>query len=174
MLVSVTSANQTTVLYATMIDPFEGTEPGAQPIQTVDLPFATGSADGVRLVLSNGGSKPQASVGTVKFVELGPTSYGWTRYPRLLIHFIQKGFITACMLPLALAGIVLLIRARRWQSLALLLIVPAYYLVVQSALHTERRYVIAIHYFLFTLAAVPVAFVISKIADRWPAAPAGQ
>ncbi|HKR00855.1 MAG TPA: hypothetical protein VJT09_09280, partial [Pyrinomonadaceae bacterium] len=36
----------------------------------------------------------------------------------------------------------------------LLLVVPAYYLAVQSALHTEYRYVLAIHYFLFILVAV--------------------
>lgn len=165
MLVSVTSADQKRVLYAAVIDPIEGEDPIAQPVQTLDLPFATGSGDGVRLVLSNGGRKPRADLGTIKLIEFGPTSYGWTRYPRFFIHFLQKGFVTTCMLPLALVGILLLLRARRWQSLALLLIVPAYYLIVQSALHTERRYVMAIHYFLFTLAAVSIAFLVGKLAE---------
>jgi uncharacterized membrane protein YqjE len=47
----------------------------------------------------------------------------------------------------------LLIVARKQRTLLLLFIVPAYYLCVQSALHTEYRYVIAIHYFFFVLAA---------------------
>ncbi len=36
----------------------------------------------------------------------------------------------------------------------MLLLVPAYYVGVQSSLHTEYRYVLAIHYFLFIIAAV--------------------
>jgi hypothetical protein len=35
-----------------------------------------------------------------------------------------------------------------------LLAVPLYYLLAQSAFHTEYRYVLAIHYFLFIMAAV--------------------
>ena len=56
-------------------------------------------------------------------------------------------------LPLVLAGIILLARARKFRALAALLAVPLYYLCVQSALHTEYRYVLAVHYFLFVLAA---------------------
>ena len=35
-----------------------------------------------------------------------------------------------------------------------MLVVPAYYLLVQSALHTEYRYILAMHYFLLAIAAV--------------------
>ncbi len=82
-----------------------------------------------------------------------PVSEGWTRAPRLLLRAAQKLFITALFLPLYLAGLVLLVRARRRRALAALLVVPLYYLCVQSALHTEYRYVLAIHYFLFIVAA---------------------
>ena len=58
------------------------------------------------------------------------------------------------MLPLTIFGIVILLRAQRRHTVLLLLSVPLYYLIVQSALHTERRYVIAIHYFLAMFAAV--------------------
>jgi hypothetical protein len=58
------------------------------------------------------------------------------------------------MLPLAIFGLILLIRARRPSAIILLLTVPAYFMCVQSALHTEYRYVLAIHYFLFILVAV--------------------
>lgn len=169
LFTSVTSADQRSVLSAAVIDVAEATAPSAQPTQLVILPFATGSCDSVRLVLGNGGTKPLAQLGTVTVSAAGSTAFRWTRYPRILIHFLQKGFLTACLLPLALLGIVMLLKARRWQALALLLIVPAYYLIVQSALHTERRYVIAIHYFLFIVAAVPLAFMIGKLADLWRA-----
>ncbi|HEX7955351.1 MAG TPA: glycosyltransferase family 39 protein, partial [Pyrinomonadaceae bacterium] len=84
-----------------------------------------------------------------------PVAEGWTRAPRLAVRSVQKLFITAVFLPLYLAGLVLLLRrARRWRELAALLVVPLYYLCVQSALHTEYRYVLAAHYFLFVVAAV--------------------
>ncbi|PYS75919.1 MAG: hypothetical protein DMF66_17575 [Acidobacteria bacterium] len=82
-----------------------------------------------------------------------PVSEGWTRAPRLALRAAQELFITAIALPLALAGIFLLARARNFRALAALLAVPLYYLCVQSALHTEYRYVLAIHHFLFVLAA---------------------
>jgi 4-amino-4-deoxy-L-arabinose transferase-like glycosyltransferase len=82
-----------------------------------------------------------------------PVNEGWTRAPRLALRAVQKLFITAVFLPLYLAGLVLLVRARSWRALAALLVVPLYYLCVQSALHTEYRYVLAVHYFLFVVAA---------------------
>jgi 4-amino-4-deoxy-L-arabinose transferase-like glycosyltransferase len=80
-------------------------------------------------------------------------SEGWRRAPRLLLRAVQKLFVTAIFLPLYLAGLVLLARARRRRALAALLVVPLYYLCVQSALHTEYRYVLAVHYFFFVVAA---------------------
>jgi hypothetical protein len=58
------------------------------------------------------------------------------------------------LLPLIAAGVLLLAPAKRKRELMLLLAVPVYYLCVQSAFHTEYRYIIAVHYFLFVLAAV--------------------
>ena len=84
---------------------------------------------------------------------VAPVSEDWARAPRLLLRAAQKLFITALFLPLYLAGLFLLLRARRWRVLAALLAVPLYYLCVQSALHTEYRYVLAVHYFLFVVAA---------------------
>ncbi|MFN2413804.1 MAG: hypothetical protein ABR603_01545, partial [Pyrinomonadaceae bacterium] len=81
-------------------------------------------------------------------------SEGWARAPRLALRALQKLFVTAVFLPLYLAGLFLLVRARRWRALAALLVVPVYYLCAQSPLHTEYRYVLAVHYFLFVVAAV--------------------
>ena len=82
-----------------------------------------------------------------------PVSEGWTRAPRIVVRAVQKLFITAVFLPLYLAGLVLLLRARRTRELVALLTVPLYFLCVQSALHTEYRYVLAVHYLLFVVAA---------------------
>jgi hypothetical protein len=169
--VSVLSLEQNEPLASAIIDPVEAVPPDAQPSQNVILPFATGSADSVRLIFKTAGSKPQLLLGSTSLIEGGPTLYGWTRVPRLVINFLQRAFLTAVILPLALLGIVLLIRERAWQSLLLLLSVPAYYLIVQSALHTERRYVIAIHYFMFALVAVALRLVFVKanaaLAQAW-------
>jgi hypothetical protein len=79
------------------------------------------------------------------------------------LRLVQKLFITAIFLPLVLLGAALLAYRRELQRLALLLVVPFYYFCTQSALHTEYRYVLVIHYFLFVLAAVAVYSVIRKL-----------
>ena len=161
ILVAVTTSGRK-ILYTTIVDIPEVIT-SREPMQILSLPFATGDAAEVSLVINNAGATSQTRIGTVAMFEQGPTAYRWTRYPRLLVHLVQIPFITACMLPLTLAGIALLAKAREWLALALLLIVPAYFLCLQSALHTERRYIIAIHYFLFALAAVPIAVLIKKL-----------
>ena len=110
--------------------------------------------------------RPVVEVGRVELFELGAASHTWTRVPRFIVSAIQKLFITAIILPLVIIGVVLLARARRWPSLALLLVVPVYYFCVQSAVHTEYRYVLAIHYFLFVLAAVTLHRAGAALATR--------
>jgi 4-amino-4-deoxy-L-arabinose transferase-like glycosyltransferase len=83
-----------------------------------------------------------------------PVSEGRTRPLRLMLRAAQKLFITAVFLPLQLFGLAALVRARRWRVLAALLTVPLYYFCVQSALHTEYRYVLAIQYLLLAPAAL--------------------
>ena len=79
------------------------------------------------------------------------------------LRLVQKLFITAIFLPLVLAGVGILIYRRQFQTLIVLLVVPFYYFCTQSALHTEYRYVLVIHYFLFVLAAVALYKIGSKI-----------
>ncbi|HYG82802.1 MAG TPA: glycosyltransferase family 39 protein [Pyrinomonadaceae bacterium] len=128
-----------------------------QPLSTIELPFVSRGPGQVRLVFANAGvqgTPPVLQLGEARLYALGPASLIWTRIPRAALRLVQKLFITAVMLPLSLFGLFLLIRARRRRALVLLLVVPAYYLAIQSALHTEYRYVLAIHHFLFILAAV--------------------
>ncbi|MEN3335030.1 MAG: hypothetical protein V7641_4395 [Blastocatellia bacterium] len=127
-------------------------------MSVIQMAFASGDRDTVRLVISNNGpatSLHVARVGQVDLFELGATPYQWTRYPRAVVRGIQKNlFKTTVMPPLIIAGALLLGLAGRGRALVVLLAVPAYYFCVQSALHTEYRYILAIHYFLFMMSAV--------------------
>ena len=122
------------------------------------LPFATGRRTKVLMVVSNNGpssARSRAALGNAELFELGQTPHQWSRFVRPAVRGIEKNvYKTSRMLPLIGVGIILLAAARRWQVLLVLLVVPAYYLLVQSALHTEYRYILAMHYFLPAIAAV--------------------
>lgn len=142
---------------STIVETVEGKRAEEQPIQTMRLLFVSRSAERVALKLTNAAStpaRPLMRIGTAKLFMLGAASFVWTRLPRAAVRGLQKLFLTAVMLPLALCGGALLGAARRWPTLCVLAIVPFYYFCVQSALHTEYRYVLAIHYFLFVVVAV--------------------
>jgi len=136
---------------------------GAQQMTVVQMPFASGSRTEARLVLSNNGAAPLPPivlVGSAGVFQLGPTPYTWTRYVRVLIRGLQKNvYTTGHLVPLIMLGIALLMLARSFRTLAILLVVPAYYMVIQSPLHTEYRYILAMHYFLLAIAAVPLGIV---------------
>ena len=122
------------------------------------MPFATGRRSEVVLVLSNNGPSLAASrieLAGAQLFELGPTPYQWSRVVRPAIRAIQRDvYKTFRLLPVIGFGIVLLSAARRWSALLVLLVVPAYYLLVHSTLHTEYRYILTMHYFLLSIAAV--------------------
>jgi 4-amino-4-deoxy-L-arabinose transferase-like glycosyltransferase len=104
-------------------------------------------------------------------LRLSPVNAGtWQQSLQLSLRLVQKLFLTAVFLPLTLLGGFLLCYQRQFQSLALLLVVPFYYFCLQSALHTEYRYVLVIHYFLFVLAAVGLYSIGCKITAAWKAA----
>lgn len=128
------------------------------PLRILVVPFASGDNTQVKLLVHK--TNPDATIlklGPAEMFESGPTPYLWTRYPRALIRGIQKNlFKTNVARLLIVIGIVLLALARHGRALAVLLIVPVYFLVVQSPLHTEYRYILAIHYFLFVIAAVTI------------------
>jgi len=142
-----------------IIEPLENTGPAEQPAMSIQLPFVARIDDQVRLVWSNEastGPQPSIEIGPINLYELGPARFLWTRYPRIIIHAIQTIFVTAVILPLALSGFLILIFRRQTTALVILSIVPAYFLTVQSAMHTEYRYVLAVDYFMFAFAGVAV------------------
>lgn len=157
MAVRVMEERRSITYVSTTIETMEGKTPEEQPWTTLQLPFVSNEAGHVRVVLSNAASKPSppiVRIGSIELFALGHASYLWTRYPRALLRIIQKLFLTAFMLPLVITGALLLAHARRWPVLAILLAVPAYYFCAQSALHTEYRYVLSVHYSLFMMAGV--------------------
>lgn len=141
----------------------DATNTNTSPTRLMHLHFATGSFTEIRIGVANNkviandrmnSTAPVVELGRAELYDMGATPYQWTRYPRALVRGIQKNlYKTEWMLPLVTIGIVLLLLARRRRALVLLLAVPAYYLIVHSTLHTEYRYILAIHDFLFVCAA---------------------
>jgi len=154
---------------STIVETIENTKPEDQPTNLVQLPFIASSNERVQVVFSNEASNPShplLKIGPIKLFELGPARFLWTRYPRLLVHGIQKIFLTAVMLPLAIVGLAVLIFRKHSRALIILAAVPVYFFVVQSIVHTEYRYVLAVDFFLFALVGVTVSWVINLIKAR--------
>ena len=79
-------------------------------------------------------------------------------YIRQPIRVMQRFFTTALFMPFVLIGIGLTVYLRKKKELVLLLVVPIYYLTVQSLLHTERRYVYVIHFFFTVFAGLALCW----------------
>jgi 4-amino-4-deoxy-L-arabinose transferase-like glycosyltransferase len=150
--IKITDARDSLTLAANDVEVVEGQVQSYD--QLIAVPFVSGSETAVRAMIANNASEhPVVEVGPVWLTELGPSTGGWLRYVRIPLGWVQRIFKTAVMLPLAIVGLALLIWRRQWQTLLIILTVPAYYLIVQSMLHTERRYVYVIHFFFLLLAA---------------------
>jgi hypothetical protein len=136
----------------------------------VRIPFVSQSHDQIQLVIANTESPNQRAIldlGRAQLVELGPASYLWTRYPRMLVKTVQKLFVARYFLPLTLLGVVLLAVQRRKVALALILTVPLYYLLAHAPLHFEYRYILPVYFFWFILAGLAIYW-ISLMLMRFP------
>lgn len=181
--IKITDEKQKAVLASTNIDLVEGVPASEQPIQNLALPFVSANHSQVRLVITNfAAHESVVLIGPSRVVELGPSSYQWLRYVRQPLAFLQRFFKTAWILPFVVLGLFLMVRKHDLQSLAILLAVPAYYLVVQSTLHTERRYVYVIHFFflifvseaLWKISTLAYAFAAGFFATHKPETPKGR
>jgi uncharacterized metal-binding protein len=108
-------------------------------------------------------------LGRIQVLEIGPTPYAWASPIRKAIRSIQRKFTTGVILTLVSFGLVLLLLARNRSGLVILLVVPLYYLILQSPLHTEYRYILAMHYFLFVFAGASVGSLPAALllTSRW-------
>ena len=167
VFVKVTNADGGKVLSSTCVDLVEGLPANDQPVQNLALPFISGSETQVRLALtSRPWEKPVVVIGPSRLLELGPSSHQWMRYVRIPLGWMQRIFTTAVFVPLVGIGLILMMsRKTDWRTLAIILTVPAYYLIVQSTLHTERRYVYVIHFFFLLAAATTVWSLLSLLRD---------
>jgi hypothetical protein len=126
------------------------------PATLIHMPFSSGNQREVRLVIANNGApeKTRLQTGEAQLFEVGKTPYQWTQLPRSLVRGLQKNiFKTDIMRWLILLGIILLAFARKTKVLLILLAVPVYYLSTHAAFSTEYRYILALHCFLFMIAA---------------------
>jgi hypothetical protein len=87
-------------------------------------------------------------------------------WPGRALKFVQRVFITAIILPLALLGSILLAIRKKWRVLLVLLVVPVYFATVQALVHTEYRYVIATAHFALVLVAFALVWSWKKILGR--------
>ena len=160
--ISIEDANGHTYV-SEILETFE-VEPAGDATQVIRLPFVSrASAIEIKMRSEASADEPMGHFGTIELYELGPARFLWTRYPRVLVHAVQRVFVTAVFLPLALVGIGLTIFRKRMAALVILSVVPIYYFTVQSAFHTEYRYVLAVNHFLFAFAAVAISWVASLV-----------
>jgi hypothetical protein len=128
----------------------------------VEIPFAIGRTGRVRVVVASGGSGLDVALGDATIREAGPTPNGWTRLPRAALRAIERNcYGTSALRAAMLVGLLLLAARRRFRAIAVLAAVPVYYMLFQSAFHTEYRYVLAIHPFLFGFAGVALDAVVA-------------
>ena len=147
-----------------IVEPIEGKDSIAQPFQTIRLPFVASSGS-IDFEVSNEASNAPSllQIGETKLYELGPARFLWTRYLRIPLRGVQRLFVTAAFLPFALIGLGVTVFRKQTAALIVLSVVPLYYFTVQSAFHTEYRYVLAVNCFLFAFAAIALAAIIRPL-----------
>ena len=139
----------------------------------IQIPFVTPNQDQIEIVIANAQSPaPRAilDIGQSQLVELGPASYLWTKYPRMLVKALQKLFVARYFLPLTILGVVLLAVQRQKAALAIILTVPLYYLCSHAPLHFEYRYILPIYFFWFILAGLAIYWIVvtcMRVVMNW-------
>jgi len=159
------------------LDPLDQSPPDERATQQqatfVVMPFASGNRGAVRFVVSNNGTSSErssAEIGSLELFSFGKTPQQWSRAVRPAVRGLQRNiYATSLLVPLVAIGIVFLALARRKREIVVLLAVPAYYLIFQSAFHTEYRYILSIHYFLLVTAALSLYVAAATVAEvaRW-------
>jgi hypothetical protein len=126
----------------------------------LQIPFVNPQDDQIQLTIANVESRAIVDIGRAQLHELGPASYLWTRYPRMLVKPVQKLFVTRYFLPLTILGVILLAVHRRKAALAVILMLPLYYLFSHAPLHFEPRYMLPVYFFWFILAGLGIYWIL--------------
>lgn len=152
--------NRKTLASAAVPDSLDPAAPKIGDLSVLRLPFVNATADELEIVVANDSSTGNSiGIGPIDLYRLGPASFLWTQYPRVVVKTLQKFFVTSCMLPLALFGVMLLALARRFDVLAIICAVPIYFMVTHAPIHLELRYILPIHYFWAMLVATSLFFI---------------
>lgn len=154
IILSVTDSERKVLATTITPDPIKVKDSSAPSDTEVVIPFSSGSADKVFLVVS-GSSTPVWSFGTINLYRVGQSSAAFSLPFRWTLYQAQKTLNSGWLMPFALLGILLLAFARRGRELAWLLALPLYFILVGSLTHMEHRYIIVIYYLLPILAVVP-------------------
>ena len=162
---------KTNKIYAFAVVNFEEWEKPEDAVQKViKVPFAASVDQEIKISIFNESPNPPGSIVEINqmhLFDLGEASLTWTSPIRFVVRIIQKLFVTGIMLTLAVFGIVILLFRKERNVLIILFTIPAYFFLIQSVLHTEYRYVMAIHYFFFVFAAVFIEFIVKFISDNF-------
>lgn len=161
---------QSNKIYALADVVFEESYDNKYFYKDVGMPFVMTQNESVHIIFSNDVSEYPSSILDVEKIEvfeLGESSFTWAWVIRWVVRMIQKLFITAVIIPLFVFGLAILVYRKQWKNLIILLIVPLYYMSVQSALHTEYRYVMAMLHFYFVFAVVFLVNAADFLRLRW-------
>jgi hypothetical protein len=135
----------------------------------LSLPFASQDNTRVGVTFANdrAGQEPcRLRIRSIKLIEIGSTPYSWTDHFRWAVRALQRNlYATLAMRALWIIGLgVLLLIGRRREALWIAA-VPLYYVLFQSLLHTEYRYIIPMHYFLNIFAAIGLHTLVHVLRD---------
>lgn len=131
----------------------------------VMIPFNTGSANKVLLVVT-GSSTPVWSFGTLNLYRIGKSSFALSLPFRWALYEVQEILRSSWLVPFALLGTLILAFARRFRELAWLLALPLYFIMVSSLMHMEHRYILVIYYLLPIVAVVPIYYLAGMLRTK--------
>lgn len=157
IILSVTDSDHNVLAITITPDPINVKDSSVPSEAEVVIPFSSGSARKVFLVVT-GSSTPVWSFGTINSFRVGKSSTAFSLPFRWSLYQAQEILNSGWLMPFALLGILILAFVRRGRDLAWLLAMPLYFILVSSLTHMEHRYIIVIYYLLPILAAVPVCY----------------
>jgi hypothetical protein len=165
IILSVTDSDHNVLATTITPDPIKVKDSSAPSDAEVVIPFRSGSAQKVFLVMT-GSSTPVWSFGTISAFRVGRSSAAFSLPFRWMLYEAQQTLRSGWLVPFATLGILTLVLVRRGRELALLLVVPLYFILVGSLAHMEHRYIVVIYYLLPILAVVPVYFLAGTLPNK--------
>ena len=142
-----------------------------EAVAEFDLPFASQDNTNVSMMLANDRPGQEACsirIRSIRLIEIGSTPYSWSDHFRWAVRGLQRNlYATPAMRALWIIGLAVLLLVGRRQEALWVAAVPVYYLLFQSLLHTEYRYIIPIHYFLIAFAAVGLHTLVQMLVDAF-------